>query len=145
MRFSCSLFFYFFILVLLKKILLNFHLFVQFTIEFFHSKWRFVSELVFDLRFSFCFGVRKIYNKLFQSLDLSKKNRRFLVQFHYPYFDILGFCRLTLSQTLISFILLSIHPLETQKLCNLFRQFPNSFSLLLRVSRWLHYVQVNGL
>jgi hypothetical protein len=44
-----------------------------------------------------------------------------------------------------SFVHLSIHPLETQKLCNLFRQFLNSFSLLLYVSRWLRYVQVNQL
>jgi hypothetical protein len=44
-----------------------------------------------------------------------------------------------------SFVHLSIYPLETQKLCNLFRQFLNSFSLLLYVSRWLRYVQVNQL
>jgi hypothetical protein len=82
---------------------------------------------------------------LFSVAQRIQNNLMFSCAFIILVFNILRFCRLTLRQPLISFIHLSIHPLETQKFVTFLRQILKSFSLLLYVSQRLLYVQVNQL
>ena len=146
MQFSCSLFStssssYF------EKDSLNFPFVCAFYNWVFHSKWHFVSELVFDLSFSFLFwGQENITNFVSIALLIQNTPTFSCAFFIILILNILGFCRLTFESN-INFFHPSLNP--SFRNSKIMRPFLDNFSKALacyiRVSRWLRYVQVNQL
>jgi len=112
----------------------------------FHSKWHFLFLNSFLILVSlFVLGSGKYTTNFVSIARLIQNNPTFSCAISLSLFWHFGILQINFESNIKSFVHLSIYPLETQKLCNLFRQFLNSFSLLLYVSRWLRYVQVNQL